>query len=45
LTVFTLDVEELLGIARDRLTRGFTPEECVAYDLDPCPSLTAVRAG
>jgi WD40 repeat protein len=45
LTVFTLDVEELLGIARDRLTRGFAPKECVAYDLDPCPSLTAVRAG
>jgi WD40 repeat protein/DNA-binding SARP family transcriptional activator len=43
LTIFTLDVEELLGIARDRLTRGFAPEECAAYDIDPCPSLAALR--
>jgi WD40 repeat protein/DNA-binding SARP family transcriptional activator len=45
LTIFTLDVDELLGIARDRLTRGFAAEECVAYDLDPCPTLEAMRDG
>jgi WD40 repeat protein/DNA-binding SARP family transcriptional activator len=45
LSIFTLNVDELLDIARDRLTRGFAPEECVAYDLDPCPSLAAMQDG
>jgi WD40 repeat protein/DNA-binding SARP family transcriptional activator/energy-coupling factor transporter ATP-binding protein EcfA2 len=45
LSIFTLDLGELLDIARDRLTRGFAPEECLAYDLDPCPSLAAVQRG
>jgi WD40 repeat protein len=45
LTIFTLDVDELLRIARDRLTRGFAPEECVAYELDPCPTLAAILDG
>jgi WD40 repeat protein len=45
LSIFTLDVDELLDIARDRLTRGFAPEECVAYDLDPCPTLAAMQDG
>lgn len=43
LWIFTLDVDELLDIARDRLTRGFAPEECLTYDLDPCPTLTAMQ--
>jgi WD40 repeat protein len=35
----TLDVDELLRIARSRLTRGFTPDECRTYlHLDRCPA-------
>jgi WD40 repeat protein len=35
----TLDVDELLRIARSRLTRRFTQEECRTYlHLDACPS-------
>jgi DNA-binding SARP family transcriptional activator/WD40 repeat protein len=41
--VFTLDPEELGGIALDRLTRGLTDEECTIYDLDPCPTLAEMR--
>ena len=36
--VLTLDFDELLVIARERLNRGFTQEECVQYLIDPCPS-------
>lgn len=41
--VFTLDPEELKSIAYDRLTRGFTEEECVTYEIDPCPTLREMR--
>jgi WD40 repeat protein len=41
--VMTIDTEELLQIARDRLTRGFTPAECSKYQIDPCPDLTDIR--
>jgi hypothetical protein len=35
----TLDVDELLRIARSRLTRRFTQEECRTYlHIDTCPS-------
>ena len=34
--IHTLDLEELTAIARDRLTRGFTPEECVLYEIRDC---------
>jgi serine/threonine protein kinase/WD40 repeat protein/DNA-binding SARP family transcriptional activator len=35
----TLDTDELLRIARSRLTRGFTQEECRTYlHVDTCPS-------
>jgi WD40 repeat protein/DNA-binding SARP family transcriptional activator/energy-coupling factor transporter ATP-binding protein EcfA2 len=43
LLVVTLDLDELLAIARDRLTRGFNPEECAAYELDPCPTLASLE--
>jgi WD40 repeat protein len=45
--VYTLDVNELLDIARHCLTRGFTRTECQTYHIDPCPDLAAVqqRAG
>jgi len=37
--IVTLDVDELLRIARSRLTRGFTREECRTYlHVDKCPS-------
>jgi WD40 repeat protein len=34
---FTLDPEELISIAEDRLIRGWTVEECKQYNIDPCP--------
>lgn len=37
--VLVLPVDELLGLARTRLTRSFTPAECVRYlREEPCPS-------
>jgi serine/threonine protein kinase/DNA-binding SARP family transcriptional activator/WD40 repeat protein len=42
--VLTLDVDELLRIARRRLTRGFTQEECRTYlHVDTCPSPAPAR--
>jgi WD40 repeat protein/DNA-binding SARP family transcriptional activator len=36
--VYTLDVDELVALARSRLTRWFTPAECQQYlHLDVCP--------
>ena len=43
--VLTLDEAELMLIARDRVTRGFTPEECATYSIDPCPTLEEIRSG
>lgn len=37
LMVHTTDVAELLEVARSRVTRAFTPEECERY-LERCPS-------
>lgn len=36
--VWLLDVDQLLELARDRLTRGFTEQECGQYQIDPCPA-------
>jgi WD40 repeat protein len=37
--VLTTDLQELLGIARDRVTRDLTREECRTYlHVDTCPS-------
>ncbi len=41
----TLDFDELLGIARSRLNRGFDAVECVQYRIDPCPTLEEMSAG
>ena len=41
--VFSLDPEELVAIARSRVSRGFTETECETYGLDPCPSLEETR--
>lgn len=35
--VVTTDVDELLEVARSRITRTFTASECAAYHIDPCP--------
>ena len=35
--VITLDTDELLSVARSRLTRTFTPSECATFSIDPCP--------
>jgi WD40 repeat protein len=38
--VYTMDLEELVAIARARLTRTLTEEECQQYlHLDSCPEL------
>lgn len=38
--VYTLDVEELISLARLSLSRGFTPEECEKYNFGvDCPTL------
>ena len=41
----TIDTEELLDIARSRVTRGLTETECSTYRIDPCPTLDEIRAG
>lgn len=35
--LYTLDVDQLLDLARQRLTRSLSARECVLFDLDPCP--------
>jgi hypothetical protein len=38
LVVYALDVDRLIEIARERLTRSFTTAECVRYlHRDSCP--------
>jgi WD40 repeat protein len=41
----TTDTEELLEIARRRVTRGLTETECTTYRIDPCPTLEEIRTG
>jgi WD40 repeat protein len=41
----TLDTNELVGIARSRITRGFTDDECATYHIDPCPDLETIEGG
>lgn len=41
--ILTIDSTELVQIARDRITRGFTDQECEFYRLDPCPTLEELR--
>ena len=43
--VVSLSAEDQLRAARDRVTRTFTPTECVTYKIDPCPSLEELRSG
>jgi WD40 repeat protein len=43
--VLTIDTTELIDIARSRITRGFTADECATYHIDPCPDLEKIRGG
>lgn len=44
LWVITVDNDELLDLARDSLTRGFTPVECDKFGFDvECPTLETLR--
>jgi WD40 repeat protein len=44
--VYTVDVDELVSLARQSLTRGFTPEECERFNFgDDCPTLEELQAG
>ena len=37
--VYTLDIDELKGLARSRVTRSLTAEECQQYlHLEECPA-------
>lgn len=42
---YTLDIDELLDIARGRLVRELTGEECATYDIEPCPTLEELKQG
>jgi WD40 repeat protein len=38
-TIITLDVDEMMTLARSRLTRDFTPDECEIYRIERCAAL------
>ena len=40
----SLNVEDLIGRATQRLTRSFSIEECAVYQIQDCPTLEQVRA-
>jgi len=42
--IIALDTEELLDIARSRVTRALTDTECTTYRIDPCPTLGRIKA-
>ena len=44
-TTITLDLGELIDLALDKISRGFTQEDCAVYRIDPCPSLEDLRDG
>ena len=41
--IFTLDGDELREIAIQRLTRGFSAEECASFNIDPCLTLDEIK--
>ena len=43
--IITLDPDELIEVAHARLTRGFKPQECATYGIDPCRTLDEIRGG
>jgi WD40 repeat protein len=42
---FTLNPDTLFDLALDSLNRGFRPDECTTFDIDPCPTLEEMKAG
>ena len=34
---------DLISIAKDNVTRGFSSQECATYRIDPCPTLDEIR--
>ncbi|HSJ35201.1 MAG TPA: TIR domain-containing protein [Acidimicrobiia bacterium] len=40
-----LNTRDLIALAKDNLTRGFSSKECAAYRIDPCPTLEEMREG
>lgn len=46
LLIMTYDTDRLIALARDSLTRGFTPLECAKFNFgDDCPSLEELMRG
>lgn len=43
--LMTLDPDELPSTTRDRLTRSFTEQECIASEIDRCRSREEMRSG
>ncbi|CAN5813268.1 hypothetical protein BH23ACT4_BH23ACT4_04240 [soil metagenome] len=40
-----LKESDLISLARDNLTRGFSSQECATYRIDSCPTLEEMRDG
>ena len=36
--IFQLPLPDLVALARGNLSRGFTPDECTRFTIDPCPN-------
>jgi WD40 repeat protein len=43
--ILTLNIDELIDIAKSRITRSFTANECATYRIDPCPILEDIQSG
>ena len=41
--VVSLNVDDLVDEATERLTRSFTVEECAVFQIDPCPTLKDIQ--
>jgi DNA-binding SARP family transcriptional activator/ABC-type glycerol-3-phosphate transport system substrate-binding protein/serine/threonine protein kinase len=39
--IFQLPLPDLVATARGHLSRGFTPDECARFTIDPCPDGTS----
>jgi WD40 repeat protein len=45
LRIYALDHNELVQIAKARVTRAFTKDECAIYHIDACPTLEDLKTG
>lgn len=43
--IYLTDTAELVDLAKTRLIRGFTDQECVTYSIAPCPTLEEITSG